>query len=185
MLVLFHDVTDPASAVAVARCTRLAREGLPIAFEGFEAVGIDLTMPPDLEVLAKLDGLTAPAHAEGLDLNRPHQMPPTGLAHVLLAHAETTPQAHDVRLALYQAYWHDGADIASSAVLQGLAGRCGLAPDPVAELLGDRVALAQRRREMAMHRREGIGGVPVILASRTLLPGLLEESQIRDLAAAV
>ncbi|HUG83246.1 MAG TPA: DsbA family protein [Euzebya sp.] len=185
MLVLFHDITDPASAVAVARCTRLAREGLPIAFEGFEAVGLDVALPPDIEVLARLDGLGAQAAAEGLTLNRPQMMPPTGLAHVLLAHAETTPHAHDVRLALYARYWGDGADIASHSVLQDLAARCGLGVAAVAQVLGDRVGLALRRREMAAHRRDGIGGVPVILASRTLLPGLLEESQLRDLAAAV
>jgi hypothetical protein len=38
-LVLFHDYTSAASAVAVARVQRLADEGLAVAFQGFEAVG--------------------------------------------------------------------------------------------------------------------------------------------------
>ncbi|CAN5378818.1 hypothetical protein BH23ACT9_BH23ACT9_34640 [soil metagenome] len=185
MLVLFHDVTDPASAVAVARCTRLAREGVPIEFDGFEAVGIDVTMPPDVEVLALLDRLGDEAASEGLHLRRPRSTPPTGLAHVLLAHAEPTPAAHDLRLAVYRAYWTGGADLTDHAVLTDLAVTAGLDGAAVDALLADRVELASRRRRMAAHRREGIGGVPVVLASRTLLPGLMTEQQLRDLAAAV
>lgn len=184
VLVLFHDVTDPTSAVAVARCTRLAREGLPIEFEGFEVVGLDLVLPPDIDVLAKLDGLVGPAAAEGVVLRRPRHMPPTGLAQVLLAHAEHTPLAHDVRLAVYRAYWAEGADIADADVLVEVAVGCGLEAADMAALLGDRAALASRRRQMAAHRREGVGGVPVILASRTLVPGLLDEDQLRALAVA-
>lgn len=183
MLVLFHDVTDPTSAVAVARCTRLAREGMAIEFEGFEAVGLDLVMPPDIEVLARLEGLTAQAAAERVALRRPRRMPPTALAHVLLAHAERTPRAHDVRLAVYRAYWERGADVAEAAVLVDLAVGAGLDRVEMGHLLADRVALVSRRRQMAAHRREGVGGVPVILASRTLVPGLLEEDQLRALAA--
>lgn len=185
MLTLFHDVTDPASAIAVARCTRLAREGLPIAFEGFEAVGLDIALPPDLDLLARLDRLADEAAAEGLVLRRPRVQPPTGLAHVLLAHAEGTPAAHDVRLAVYAAFWADGADLADQAVLVRVATGAGLPRDDVAALLADRVELASRRRQMATHRRDGVGGVPVVLASRTLVPGLMDERQLRDLAAAV
>lgn len=185
MLVLFHDVTDPASAVAVARFTRLAREGLPIEFEGFDAVGLDMALPPDIEVLSRLHALEGPAAAEGVVLRRPQRTPPTALAHVLLAAAEGTPAAHDVRVAVYCAHWEDGADIADPAVLQSLGTANGMDEGALAAVLADRVALASRRRQMAAHRREGVGGVPVLLASRTLVPGLLEESQIRDLAASI
>lgn len=185
MLVLFHDVTDPASAVAVARFTRLAREGLPIEFEGFDAVGLDMALPPDIEVLSRLQALEGPAASEGVVLRRPSVSPPTGLAHVLLAAAEGTDCAHDVRTALYRAHWEDGTDIADPAVLLAVGTVNGMDGDALGALLADRVALASRRRQMAAHRREGVGGVPVVLASRTLLPGLLEESQIRDLAASI
>ncbi|WP_370325740.1 DsbA family protein [Euzebya sp.] len=185
MLTLFHDVTDPASAIAVARYTRLARDGVDVTFEGFEAVGLDVVMPVDVGVLAALEDLADVAAAEGVVLRRPPAMPPTGLAHVLIAHAETTPQAHDVRAAVYAAHWREGRDIADPAVLVEVAAAAGLDREPVAALLADRVALAQRRREMAAHRRDGVGGVPVVLASQTLVPALLEESQIRELAAAI
>lgn len=185
VLTLFHDLTDPASAVAIARYTRLSREGLPIDFEGFEAIGVDIPLPVDLAVLALLDRLSEQAQAEGLDLRRPRSLPPTGLAHVLLALAEPTPQAHEVRVALYRAFWTHGADLTDIPTLTDIGVRAGLPSSLVADTLSDRVALASRRRQMASHRREGVGGVPVVLASRTLVPALMSESQIRDLAAAV
>lgn len=185
MLTLFHDPTDPAAAVAVLRATRLAREGVPITFEGFEAVGVDTALPPDLGMLALVDRMAEEARAEGLELRRPRQVPPTGLAHVLLAHAEAGPHAHDLRVAVYRAFWEDGADLADAAVLQGIATGVGMPAEATAALLADRVALASRRRLMGTHRRDGVGGVPVILASRTLVPGLLGEQELRDLAAAV
>ena len=87
------------------------------------------------------------------------------------------------RSALYAAYWRDGRDIADHDVLLDVATTVGLDPQVVAPLLADRVALAQRRRQMATHRRDGVGGVPVILASRTLVPGLMSETQLREMAA--
>lgn len=185
MLTLFHDVTDPASAVAVLRCTRLARQGLPITFEGFEAVGVDIVMPPSLDVLALRDRLAADAAAEGIVLRRPRSQPPTGLAHVLLAHAEETAAAHDVRLGVYRAHWESGVDITDRGVLADIAADAGLDRATVLALLDDRVELAARRRQMAALRRDGVGGVPVVLASRTLVPGLLDEGLLRDLATAV
>jgi len=47
-LTLFHDYTSPGSAVAVLRLQRLADEGLAVAFEGFEAIGLDTTLPVTL-----------------------------------------------------------------------------------------------------------------------------------------
>lgn len=184
MLVLFHDVVDPASAVAVARFTRLADEGLPIGFEGFET-GVDVALPTDLSVLAALDEVAGAAADEGLVLRRPVVSPPTGLCHVLLEAAETTAAAAAVRLGVYRAHWEQGRDVADRAVLRDVAVTAGMDGSVVDVLLADRLALATRRRRMASFRRDGVGGVPVVLASRTLLPGLLDESQIRDLAARV
>ena len=182
---LFHDPTSPAAAVAVMRLTALAREGLPIAFEGFEAIGIDMAMPVDLDTLAVIDRLTPVAAAEGLSLRRPRSLPPTGLAHVLLAHGETTERAHELRLAVYRAFWEQQRTIDDIETLVDIADDAGLDRTTVGDLLNDRVALASRRRLMATHRRDGVGGVPVILASRTLVPGLLDADQVRALAAAV
>ena len=185
MLTLFHDPTDPMSAVAVMRYTRLAEEGLPIDFEGFDSLGLDMAMPVDIGMLALIGRLEEEAAAEDIVLNRPTSRPPSALAHVLLHRTESTTLAHAMRRAVYRAYWTDGADIGDAAVLVDIAVGAGAERDTVAELLADRVALASRRREMGTHRREGVGGVPVVLASRTLIPGLMDEQAIRDLAAAV
>jgi hypothetical protein len=89
-------------------------------------------------------------------------MPPTGLAHVLLAHAEAGPHGPALRSLLYGSYWTDGADIADPAVLCDVAAKAGLDVEEVTHLLADRVALAARRRQMATYRRRhrrGPGGL--------------------------
>lgn len=182
MLILFHDYTSPGSAVAVARLQRLADEGLAIAFEGFEAVGVDMTVPVTLDVVAATDELADAAAAEGVRLRRPASLPPTGLAHVLGDLAEANGLGASWRKACYRAFWTDGADIGDRAVLGNLAAGIGLDRDHADSALADRVALASIRRRTGGHRRDGVGGVPTILAQRTLVPGLVDEGNVRALA---
>lgn len=183
VLTLFHDYTSPASAVAVARAQRLTDEGLAIAFEGFEAIGVDVAVPVPVAVLADLDGLAAAAAAEGVTLRRPTELPPTGRAHVLGAVAEEAGMGASWRQTCYLAYWTSGADLGDPTLLEALAAKAGLPQGAVKAALADRGRLAATRRRMAAHRREGVGGVPTILAQRTLVPGLLPEADLRMLAA--
>lgn len=183
MLTLFHDYTSPASAVAVLRLQRLADEGLPVEFEGFEAIGVDATLPVTIEVIAAIDQVAAAAAAEGLVLRRPSALPPSARAHLVGAAAEDAGLGASWRQTCYRALWSDGADIGDSEVLVDLAARAGLDGERVRVLLADRAALAALRRRMAGHRREGVGGVPTLLAHRTLVPGLLPEADLRALAA--
>lgn len=185
VLTLFHDYTSPASAVAFTRLARLAEGGLDVAFEGVDVHGIDAALPLDLEVLAALDDLAEQAEAEGLVLRRPRMLAPTALAHVLGHHATRRGAGVAVARAVYAALWRDGADIADRDVLVDVAVAAGLDAGEVGALLADRVALAAQRRRTLAHRQAGVGGVPVVLASRTLVPGLLDEDQLRALAAAV
>jgi hypothetical protein len=53
----------------------------------------------------------------------------------------------------------------------------------VDEALDDRVALLAVHRRSAGDRRNGIGGVPTIEYDRSLVPGLLPEPDLRELAA--
>jgi predicted DsbA family dithiol-disulfide isomerase len=182
MLTLFHDFTSAASAVAVARVQRLADEGSTMEFAGFEAVGIDAVLPPTLDVLAAVDRLAAEAKCEGVILRRPTALPPTALAHVVATVAETAGLAASWRQLCYLAFWRDGSDISDRQVLSALARRAGLPSDDVTAALSDRLLLAAIRRRTAAHRRNGIGGVPTILAQRTLVPGLLPEADLRALA---
>lgn len=182
MLTLFHDYTSPASAVAVARLQRLADEGLAVEFSGFEAVGVDAILPVTVDVVAALAELSDAATAEGLTLRRPPAMPPTGWAHVLEALAVQRGLGASWRAVCYAAYWQRGVDLADHGVLEGLAVAAGLEVAEAAAALGDPGRLAAFRRSLAQHRRGGVGGVPTILAQRTLIPALLPDEQLRTLA---
>ncbi len=183
MLTLFHDYTSPASAIAVVRVQRLADEGLPVEFVGFDALGVDVALPPSLDVLAAVGDLATVAAAEGVVLRRPRMLPPTALAHLAGELAERRGLGASWRQTCYRAVWTDGADIADRDVLAALGTAAGLDPGELASVLADRRLLAEARRRTGAHRREGVGGVPTILASRTLVPGLLDDADLRALAA--
>jgi hypothetical protein len=171
VLVLFHDYTSPASAVAPAR------------IEGTEVMGVDAALPVTLDLLAELDAVAAAAIAEGVRLQRPRTLPPTAAAHLVEDLADGLGQADAWRQRCYRAFWEDAEDIADHDVLHRLANDVGRPTDEVAHRVTDRVALLAIRRRFAGHRRDGVGGVPMISYDRTLIPGLLAESDLRALAA--
>lgn len=183
MLILYHDYTSPASAVAVARVQRLIDEGLAVSIAGTEALGVEATLPVTVDLLAELDRVAAAATVEGVDLRRPAMIPPTASAHLVEDVARAHGAAAAWRRRCYRAFWRDGENIADHAVLRRLAGDVGLPAQPVTEALGDRVALLAIRRRFAGHRHEGVGGVPVLSYNGTLIPGLLDEADLRALAA--
>ncbi len=183
MLVCFHDYTSPASAVAVLRLQRLADEGLPVAFEGFEVVGVDVALPVTLDVLAQLDRHRDDAAALGLRLERPASQPPTIAAHVVGDLAETVGLGAAWRLACYRGFWEGAADLSDDATLVGIAGTVGLDRTAVAAALGDRTRRADARRRMIARRSEGVGGVPVLLVHGTFVPASVSEDDLRALVA--
>lgn len=198
MLTLFHDYTSPGSAVAVRRLQRLADQGLPVGFEGFDAVGLDIAVPVTGEVQGAVDELRDEAARAGITLRRPRFLPPTGRAHAVGAAAERDGLGASWREVCYRAFWSEGADVADPAVLEGLADAAGLDPDAARAVLADAAAVAEVRRRTTRHRREGVGGVPTILAqfgaagpplgggglgyAGTLVPGLLSDDDLRALA---
>lgn len=182
MLTLFHDYTSPASAVAVARLRRLADDGVRSQIVGTEVLALDTTLPVTLDVLAELDAVQPAAGAEGLVLRRPPGLPPTASAHLIEDLAAAQGAADAWRERCYRALWTDGRNIADAATLVALAGEVGLTADAVTSALDDRVALLAIRRRFAGHRRDGIGGVPTISYDRTLVPGLLDDDDLRALA---
>jgi 2-hydroxychromene-2-carboxylate isomerase len=183
VLTLFHDFTSPASAVAVARLQRLADEGLAVEYVGFEAIGVDAALPVTLDVAAELDRIAPEAAREGVTLERPSRLPPTGLAHVVSAVADTADLPAAWRTVCYRAFWEADADLADRTVLADLAAAAGLDPALTDAAVRDRARLALFRRRTGQRRRDGVGGVPTILAQRTLVPGLLPEDDLRALAA--
>lgn len=183
MLVLFHDYTSPASAVAVARVTRLIAEGVPARIEGTEVLGVEATLPVTVDLLAELDAVAAQARAEGVVLRRPAGLPPTSAAHLVEDLATELDRADAWRARCYRAFWADGENISDHGVLRRLANDVGLPAEDAARRVGDRVALLEIRRRFAGHRSDGVGGVPTISYDRTLIPGLLDEADLRALAA--
>jgi predicted DsbA family dithiol-disulfide isomerase len=183
VLVLFHDYTSPASAVAVARVTRLVADGLQARIEGTVVLGVEATLPVTLDLLAELDAVAARAGAEGVVLRRPDALPPTASAHLVEDLAGAIDRADAWRARCYRAFWTDGEDIADPGVLRRLAADVGLPVDEVSRRIGDRMALLEIRQRFAGHRRDGVGGVPTIAYDRTLVPGLLDEADLRALAA--
>ena len=182
MLILYHDYTSPASAVAVMRLDRLMREGLPAQIRGTDVTGIDATLPVTVDLLAALEAIEDEAAAEGIVLRRPKLVPPTALAHVVEDVAREHGMELDWREVCYRAYWSEGRNIGDSNELRRLAARAGLPPERADSALDDRIALAAVRRRSARDRRNGIGGAPTILYDRTLVPGLLPEDDLRVLA---
>jgi predicted DsbA family dithiol-disulfide isomerase len=110
-------------------------------------------------------------------------MPPTARAHAVGTIADTHDLGASWRTQAYTAFWSHGADINDVTTLVDLAGAAGLPPEKVAAALADNAFLASIRRAAGRHRRSGVGGVPTILAQRTLIPGLLSEDELRELGA--
>lgn len=183
MLVLHHDFTSPASALAVWRLQRLADEGLRVGFSGVEVLGLDVAIPPTLDVLAELERSVEEAASLGLTLRRPRRQPPTLRAHLLATLADQHDLSTAWRLGVYRAYWEDGVDIGDDAALLDLAGRVGLADEEARTLLADRQRATQLRRRMASRRGQGVGGVPVLELDGTLLSAHLGDEELRQLAS--
>lgn len=164
------------------RLQRLADEGLAVAFEGIDALGLDASLPVTLDALAELETWRGPAAALGLELRRPSRRPPTARVHLVGGLAERDGLGAAWRLATYRAYWEQDADLGDPAVLAELAGGVGIDRAAVADLLADRARLAQLRQRMQVRRSEGIGGVPVLEFDGTYLPATIGEDDLRRLA---
>lgn len=182
MLELFHDFTSPASYLAVVRVQRLADEGLPVAFHGVDVGGVDATLPVSLGILTELERVRPEATLAGLVLQRPRLAPPTAAAHLVTELAEAQDLGAAWRLATYRGYWEDGLDLSDPATLGDLAASCGLDRGEVERRAADRSAIAARRRAWSTLRADGVGGVPVVRASGTLVPASLPDEDLRHLS---
>lgn len=183
MLVCFHDFTSLASAVAVRRLQRLADGGAAIAFEGFDVLGVDVTIPVTLDVLSDWERHRDAAVAEGFDVRRPRRQPPTLAAHLVGDVAESLGLGAAWRTACYAAYWERGVDLADRAALVDVAVSAGLARHAVTSALDDPVLRRDVRRRVTARRGEGVGGVPVLHVDGALVPALMPEDDLRTLAA--
>jgi 2-hydroxychromene-2-carboxylate isomerase len=183
MLILHHDPTSPASAVATLRLQRIADEGGHVAFQGFDALGLDASIPVTLDQLAELERVGDALRALGVDARRPSRRPPTLGVHLVAGFADVRGLGAAWRRAVLRAYWEADADLADGTALADLADTVGLPRADVATLLGDPAARVQLRRRMLATRRRGIGGVPVLEYQGAFVPAELDDDDLRQLAA--
>lgn len=111
--------------------------------------------------------VTAAARAVGLapDFTRIARQPNTLRAHALIAAAGACGDAQQERMVetLFEAYFLEGADLTSDAMLAALGRRAGLSEAQVAEVLEGDAAAAEAGRADAQARSLGVSGVPLFV----------------------
>jgi 2-hydroxychromene-2-carboxylate isomerase len=182
VLTLFFDFPSPASAVALLRLQPIADAGGAVAFAGLDTLGLSISVPPTLDLLAELERVGPRALELGLPLRRPSRQPPTAAAHLIGELADEVGLGASWRDTCLRAYWLDDVDLSDEVVLLELAGRAGLGTEAVAARLADRGARDLSRTRMASARRRGLGGVPVLDVDGVLVSPDLPDADLRQLA---
>lgn len=182
MLILYHDFPSAASLVAVLRLQRLADEGLPVAFRGFDVLGVDHSLPATLDDLTDWEQHRDEARELGWDLPRPRRHPPTLQAHLISEEARAAGLDAAWRLAAYRSQWLEDGDLGDPHHLATLAATVGLDQGPVRARLDDRMQRLELRQQMLLRRGEGVGGVPVLDANGTFVSPALPDDDLRTLA---
>lgn len=183
MLTLYFDYPSAASVVAVLRLQPLADEGLPVAFEGFDPLGLDTALPFTLDLYEDLERHGARAAELGLRLHRPAARPPTLAAHLVGALASRMGLGAAWRAQCFAGYWRDGVDLGDREILVELAVAAGLEAEAARGALEDRTGRLQLRQRMMALRSRGIGGVPVLeIAGGTMVSPELSDDDLRALA---
>lgn len=182
MLILHHDITSPAAAVAVLRLQQVVDAGADVRFSPLDVLGLEISIPVRRELLAELEAHRARALELGLVMRRPARQPPTLLAHMVGELAEEAGLGASWRWTCLDGYWRRDLDVGDAGVLTELGGAAGLDPDAVAARLADPVARSSLRERMLAQRRRGVGGVPVLELDGTLVPADLPDGDLRQLA---
>jgi predicted DsbA family dithiol-disulfide isomerase len=93
-------------------------------------------------------------------------------AHRLLHWAELQGRQHTLQIALFEAYFSNGENIASHEVLVRVAAEAGLDEQQAADVLGSGAYAEEVREEEAFFQRQGISAVPaIIINQRHLISG--------------
>ncbi len=182
MLILHHDVTSPASAVAVLRLQPLADAGAHVWFAGIDVLGLAIAIPPTLDLLAELERYRDRAAELGLELHRPSRQPPTLDCHLVGDLAEESGVGAAWRQATLRAYWSEDRDVCDHAELRALGAEIGLSDAEVAARLSDPAARRGLMSRMTAQRHRGIGGVPVLEAGGAFVPADLDDDDLAQLA---
>ncbi|MFC7540639.1 DsbA family oxidoreductase [Siccirubricoccus deserti] len=129
--------------------------------------------------------VAAAGQAAGLEFRHALMLrtPNTIDAHRLIRLAgEHGPAMQDAVVeALFQAYFHNGRDIGSHAVLAEIAGGAGLDAAEAASVLATDAGEAEVRQEDAGFRRAGLSGVPTFaLEGHVVFSGAMPPEQMAE-----
>jgi 2-hydroxychromene-2-carboxylate isomerase len=183
VLILHYDLTSPAAAVALLRAQRLLDAGASIGLSPFDALGLEISVPPTGTLLQELAIHRDRAAELGLAMHRPSRQPPTLRAHLVgVEVAEPAGLGAAWRWRCLRAFWGEDRDLGDPGTLVGLATDAGLDAAAVERLLADRVALQRLRDRMLLLRRRGVGGVPVLELDGTFVPAEVSDADLRLLA---
>lgn len=184
MLTLHFDYPSPASAIALARLQPIADHGGAVEFVGMDSLGLDIALPPSLDLLAQIERHRDEATQLGLTLRRPSRQPPTLAAHLIGGLAQARGLGAAWRATCMRAYWTDDVDLSDESALRVLAAGVGLDDREVTARLEDRPMRLATRGRMTARRRRGIGAVPVLeVDGGVLIPADLPLDDLRTLAA--
>jgi predicted DsbA family dithiol-disulfide isomerase len=101
-------------------------------------------------------------------------------AHQLIHWAETLDREHDMKMALFSAYFTEGRDVADPTVLAEIAGSIGLDRDAATEVLEDGRYAADVRQAEHTWTSRGIQGVPaMVFDSEHLVTGAQGEDNYK------
>ena len=167
----FYDYVDPGSYLVERMVSELeARLGLAV-----ERIPFEVTPPPSPLVDPRTEewrrfweGARAVWAEEGLALSDPRLVPWTRKAHELAEHARAEGRFAETHRALFDTFLLEGRDLGRVDVLLDVARRVGLDPSSTRPVLdvdkhAGSVTDARERAE-----REGVRGVPTLLAERRL-----------------
>jgi predicted DsbA family dithiol-disulfide isomerase len=170
----YYDYVDPASFLV----ERLLGERERLEGIAVERIPFETTVPPAPLVSVRSpewrrfwSGARELCAEEGVSLAEPRIVPWTRKAHELALHAAEHGKLEDVRRDLFLAFLLEGRDLGRVDVLLDVATRNGLdltATKAVLDVDRHTEAVAQARADA---EREGIRGVPTLLADHGRLEG--------------
>lgn len=182
MLICHYDLTSPAATVAVLRLQRVADAGGQVRFSGLDVLGLDVAVPPTLDLLEALPRYAPRAAELGLAMRRPSRRPPTLSAHLVGELADRHERGAAWREHALRAFWERDADLSDTATLVELAVGIGLDGLEVAARVADRAARTRLRQRGVQLRGKGVGDVPVLEVDGTLVSAELGDADLRLLA---
>lgn len=139
--------------------------------------------PDEEQRAAMVHQLKAAAAGAGFafDPLKPTHLPNTLKAHQLIRLSHFDGAQERLALALYAAYWEEGADIGDDETLVSIAEKSGLDPANARADLSNEKSAAEIKSEAEAFRQAGVTGVPTFIVNeRAGFSGALPPARLAD-----